>query len=81
MERDAKLVAGGMTPVDMCKMLRADDVSEVGILRRIRALFGLSLGEAKTALVRSHDAGNSLVEYQATLLPALELAMKLDRTK
>lgn len=45
-------------------------------IRAIRAVFGLSVEDAKGVMIRAHGGAKSLAEHQEQLLPSIKQALK-----
>lgn len=59
----------------LCQELREAGLSTIEILRRLRQDFGLSLPDAKAIMIRA-DTGQSLEQYQETLIEPLQQALR-----
>ena len=68
--------SGGTAGEILAAALR-DGIGEIHALRLVRELFSLDLVSAKELLVRA-QAGVTLSEHQASLIPALEKALETD---
>lgn len=65
----------GRSPQEIYRAGIADGLDWAASIRLLRALFDLDLPGAKEVTLQADGIGNSLDEYQESLLPAIEQAL------
>lgn len=67
----------GATPREVYLQAQADSLGDISCIRLLRAVFSLSLIEAKEIVVTASGRAKSLLEHQANLAPALWAALDI----
>lgn len=70
-QKYAEMRAAGASPVQVCQAAQDDGLALIVQTRLVRELFGLSLVDAKAAMIMAHG-GKTLEEHQQTLISGLE---------
>lgn len=68
---------GGATPREVYLQAKTDGLGDISCVRLLRAVFSLSLIEAKEIVVTVSGRAKSLLEHQANLAPALWAALDI----
>lgn len=69
-----------MTPQEIYRSARDNQLEKISCIRMLRQLFGLSLVEAKEIMIVGDGLANSLAEYQEKHIPVLEELLKDDES-
>lgn len=77
-ERFRELQRRGASPLDAYRAARSEGMADVDAIRMLRTLFGLSLAQAKEAMVVGSGTASSLREHEQAVASALQTELDAD---